>query len=150
MLEVPEPDVPLVSPAVLPVVPLVLGLVVLELGLGLVVAAPLDELGVPLVLEPVVLPVPEAPVCEPPVLPGLAPVALEPLLVPEEPDAPPVCAIATPPMARAAAAARVVRVFLVVLMLNSLMQTPKGNLVEKSRRLGQLIQSLLLHPVLRR
>jgi hypothetical protein len=89
---------------------------------------------VPLVLEPV----PEVPVCDPalpvPVLPVLAPAALPPPAVPEpeEPEVP--CAMATPPIARAAAAARVVRVFLVVLMLNSLMQTPKGKLVEKSRQ----------------
>jgi hypothetical protein len=50
-------------------------------------------------------------------------------LVPAPPEAPPVCAMAMPPTARAAAAARVVRVFLVVLMscsLNGL--TPKGGI----------------------
>jgi hypothetical protein len=47
--------------------------------------------------------------------------------VPDVPELPPVCAMAMPPTARAAAVARVVSVFLVVVMSCSLNgQTPKG------------------------
>jgi hypothetical protein len=93
MLEVPVP----LAPAELEVLGLVLldvlGLVLLEL-LGLLYVL-LDELG--LVLLDVL---------------GLVLLVVPPL-VPELPD---VCASAMPPAAKAAAAARVVRVFLVVIM----------------------------------
>jgi hypothetical protein len=118
--------------------PLVPGLVLVSVlapmaELPLVLVSPLVLLpGVPLApivalpvpLEPVVAPVPVVllslepaaelplPVVELPV-PVLAPVAALESVVPEVPE-PLVWARAKPPMARAAAAARVVRVFLVV------------------------------------
>jgi hypothetical protein len=62
-------------------------------------------------------------------------------LVPVPPDAPPVCAMAMPPTARAAAAARVVRVFLVLMSCSLNGLTPKGDWVERqSRRVGRLEQ----------
>jgi hypothetical protein len=132
---------PLVVPPLEPLAPLalvsVLGLlpepvVVLPLPLvPLLPAAVLPELVLPAepVLGPPVLAAPAPPVPEPvapdPLVPGDAdepePVVPEPLLLPD------VCASDSPPMAKAAAAARVVRVFLVVIMSYSLSGNPEGN-----------------------
>jgi hypothetical protein len=121
---------PLVLGVVAAVLPLVLGVaavlplllpLMLPLVLGVAAVLPVlgvlpeldvlpDELGVP-GGEP--LGVPERPVLAPSPEVELAPAA-EPL--PVEPVEPELCAMATPPMAKAAAAARVVRVFLVVVM----------------------------------
>lgn len=66
---------------------------------------------------------------------GVEPVVdeLEPAVPEPEVPLPEVCAIAKPPNAKAAAAARVVRVFLVVVISNSLSGNPEGEWVEKSR-----------------
>jgi len=108
------PEVPLVEPEVEPLVlGEALGVVVLLLPAvepGLVMP-PLDEPELP---EPAAPAEPEAP--EEPDAPEPAP--------PEAPPAP--WAIASPPMARAAAAAKAVRVFLVVIMTYSLSGNPEG------------------------
>lgn len=98
------------APGVLPVVPLPV-LPLLGLPLGVVVAP----------AEGVVL-------GDAPAAPGAAleSVVLDPLLLG-------VCAVAQPPIARAAAAASVVRVFLVVLISLLLERNPEGKQVERSR-----------------
>jgi hypothetical protein len=128
------PDVPEVSElAVLPVplapmevLPLVLGLAAVEPLLVLVSvlgAAAAGALGVWVVEEPVAAPAagdvapPEA---DDPAVP-------EPVVL-----LPDVWAIDSPPMAKAAAAARVVRVFLVVVISNSLNGNPEGNRLKKA------------------
>ena len=88
---------------------------VLPLELGVLVLLP-AVLGV-LLLVPVPLPLVE-------VEPLLLPAEVPELPVPAAPEAPDDWATAYPPKARAAAAARVVRVVLVALMLNSLMELP--------------------------
>jgi hypothetical protein len=110
VLAVPLEEAPgvvlVVPPAAVPLLELPLGVVVLGLPLGLVVVAP---------VEGVVLP------GEAPAAPGAAleSVVVDPLLLG-------VCAVAQPPIARAAAAASVVRVFLVVLISLLLEQNPEG------------------------
>jgi hypothetical protein len=105
-----------VSELVVPLAPMLD--VPLELGAFAVLL--LDVLGVELV-------VPEAPiVLELFLLASVLLYVLEALVPPEsplEPLVPPVCAIAMPPTARAAAAARVVSVFFVVVMSCSLNET---------------------------
>lgn len=96
-----------------------------------------DDLSVALAAGVLVLPLLAAGAAEPVVLldvlgvlllvPVLLPlVALEPVLLPAEVPAPEVWAMARPPNARAAAAARAVRVVLVALILNSLMELSAG------------------------
>ena len=100
-------DVSLELGVVAAVLPLVLGVaaVLPVLGALLVLGVVPDELGVP---GGAPLGVPELPVLAP---------SLEELEVEAPAAAPPVlCAMAIPPMAMAAAAARAVRVFLVVVM----------------------------------
>lgn len=134
---------PLVVVSVL-AVPLVLGLVaepeaaVLPLVLGLVlglVVLPL-VLGLAAVLPPVALPDVEP---GPEVAPAVAgcvglpvPVSVPLAAAPELPDEPVVWAIESPPKARAAAAASIVRVFLVVVISNSLNGNPEGNRLKKA------------------
>lgn len=132
VLLLPEPDAPIeVLPlvdgsllAVLPVVPLVepdvLSLVLGE-ALGVVVAL-LPALGVGVVMPP-----------EPELLEPEAPDEPDAPDAPDEPDAPEPepappepWAIDSPPIARAAAAAKAVRVFLVVIMTYSLSGNPEG------------------------
>lgn len=141
MLDVPVP-VPLA--AVLPE-PVVLDE---ELLLGEVLELLLGEV---LLLEPefmleegLLLVVPLVPVVGPPLAPvaALLPVP-EPPVPEEEPED---CARATPPMARAAAAAKVVRVFFVLIMSNSLIADPQGDRLKKAGVLGQLLRSLRFHP----
>ena len=71
-------------------------------------------------------------------LASVLPCVVEALVPPAPPAlAPPVCATATPPTARAAAAARVVSAFLVVVMSCSLnWQTPEGAELMASRRIA--------------
>ena len=110
VLAVPLEEAPgvvlVVSLAAVPPLELPLGVVVLGLPLGLVLVAP---------AEGVVLP------GEAPAAPGAAleSVLLDPLLLG-------VCAVAQPPIATAAAAASVVRVFLVVLISLLLERNPEG------------------------
>jgi hypothetical protein len=119
-IDVPELPVPLVDGellAVLPVVPLVDPApepVVEPLALGLVLELLPEPLG--LVMPPLDEPEPPAP--EAPLAPEPAPAPEpEPEPAPPAPPAPPEpWAIDRPPMARAAAAAKAVRVFLVVIM----------------------------------
>jgi len=124
---VPVPAAPMeVLPVLLsvePVAPVValslfMVLLLLELVLGMV---PALELGVLLVVLPV------------DGVPALEPVPLEPAL----------CARATPPIAIAAAAARVVRVFLVVVISTPWKRNPDAGMqVEESRQRGQLLRSI--------
>ncbi len=110
MLLVPDVPVPAaVEPLVLPVALGVLD-VLGELDV-------LGVLGVLVELEPRLLPLPLVPAPVAPVVPEVPAPLVEP---------PEVWATANPPMARAAAAASVVRVFLVVVISNSLNGTPKG------------------------
>jgi hypothetical protein len=142
----PVPAAPIALPLPLVVVsvlavPLVLGLVAepeaavlpLVLGvlglLGLVVLV----LGLAAVLPPVALPDVEP---GPEVAPAVAgwvglpvPVSALPAAVPDEPA---VWAMESPPKARAAAAASIVRVFLVVVISNSLNGNPEGNRLKKA------------------
>jgi hypothetical protein len=79
-----------------------------------------DALGVVVALLPalgvfVVMP-PSEPELEPPVEPDAPEAPLAPAAPEPEPAPPELCAIDNPPTARAAAAARAVRVFLVVIM----------------------------------
>jgi len=112
------------------VLPLVLGLAAVEplLVLGLAAVDPLvlvsvlgAALGVWVVAEPVAAPAAAGDA----VLPGVEPVVPVLLL-------PVVWAMDSPPMAMAAAAARVVRVFLVVVISNSLNGNPEGNRLKKA------------------
>lgn len=137
--------------------PLVLPLAVLPLPVVPLLAVPLPLVPLPVVPLPVVvlppdavLPEPVEPVLAPaagllvlpePVVPELAPlpvlgeVADEPEPEVPEPLVPlpdEVWATDSPPMARAAAAARVVRVFLVVIMSYSLIGNPEGNRLKKA------------------
>jgi hypothetical protein len=122
---VPLPDAVLPEPVVLPdaVLPEPVVPELEPLALGVVVEEPALE---PVLPEPVVL--------EPAAPPVLGVVADDPLEVPEPAvPLPEVWAIESPPIARAAAAARVVRVFLVVVMSYSLSEeTPKGNRLKKA------------------
>jgi hypothetical protein len=77
-----------------------------------------------------------------PVAPLVAPVP-DPEVPPELPD---VWAMAIPPMARPAAAARAVRVFLVVIMRNSLNGNPEGSGWNKQAGRSQLLHRLRFHP----
>jgi hypothetical protein len=134
MVEPVEPD----EPVVLPVVPLAPMLLV---PLPVVPEPLAEEPVVPEPLEPVVeprlLPLPDVPLPVAPVVPvvlpepvvpePVAPVVPEPLV-----ELPEVWATANPPMARAAAAASVVRVFLVVDMSNSLNGNPEGSRLKKA------------------
>lgn len=134
LLLLPEPVVPLLAPA--------LGVVVVSLlapALGVlgVVVLPVPLAPMLLPLEPAVPLEPEVPV-EPlaPVVPPVLPLVLgevvvsvleepEPAVLEPEVPLPEVCATANPPRARAAAAARVVRVFLLVVMSCSLKWKPR-------------------------
>ncbi len=138
LLLLPDPVVPLLAPAlgvvvvsvlapalgaaVLPVVPLAPMLLPLEPAVPLEPAAPVEPLAPLVPLAPVV----------PPVLPlvlGEVVVSVleepEPAVLEPEVPLPEVCATANPPRARAAAAARVVRVFLLVVMSCSLKWKPR-------------------------
>jgi hypothetical protein len=135
LLPVPEapievPELPLVDVsvlAVLPVVPLVEDEpLVLGDALGLVVVALLPALGVLVVIPP-------SPDDEPEPLAPDAPDEPAPAPAPPAPAPPEPWAIDSPPIARAAAAAKAVRVFLVVIMTNSLSGNPEGGEVGKSR-----------------
>lgn len=129
------PDVPEVSElaglplAPMEVLPLVLGLAAVEplLVLVSVLGAAAGVLGVWVVEEPVAAPAAGA------VVPPEAEDPAVPLPV--------VCAIDSPPMARAAAAARVVRVFLVTVISNSLNGNPEGNRLKKASRQSQLLKA---------
>jgi hypothetical protein len=127
-IDVPELPVPLVDGsllAVLPEVPLVepeAPLLVLGDALGLAVLLPLL---VPLLPLGLVMPPLEPPVPLEPDAPD-EPDAPEPAPDPEPPAPPEPWAIDRPPIARAAAAAKAVRVFLVVIMTYSLSGNPEG------------------------
>jgi hypothetical protein len=120
------PVVPLLEPVVLS---LALGLVVLPLVLG---EAPIVELlldpGVGVVTPPVpALLEPEAPDApDEPDAPDAPDEPDEPDAPEPEPAPPEPWAIDSPPIARAAAAAKAVRVFLVVIMTYSLSGNPEG------------------------
>jgi hypothetical protein len=142
LLELPVPLAPM------EVLPLVLGLAAVEplLVLGLAAVEPLLVLGLaevePLLVLVSVLGaalgvlgvcVVEEPVAAPAAGVEVLPEADEPA-VPEpevEPPLPDVWAMDSPPTARAAAAARVVRVFLVVVIANSLNGNPEGSRLKK-------------------
>ena len=138
LLELPVLPVPL---APMEVLPLVLGVEAVEplLVLGLAAVEPLLVLGVaevePLVLVSVLgvalgVWVVEEPVAAP-AAGAVAPEADEPEVPEPVVLLPDVWAMDRPPMARAAAAARVVRVFLVVDIANSLSGNPEGNRLKK-------------------
>jgi hypothetical protein len=111
------PDVPLVEPEVPLVLGDALGLAVLLLPLGLVTPPDVLEPEPPVPDEPAEPEEPEAPDAPEP----------EPAPAPPAPPAPPEpWAIDSPPIARAAAAAKAVRVFLVVIMTYSLSGNPEG------------------------
>lgn len=135
LAELPVPLAPM------EVLPLVLGLAAVDplLVLGLAAVEPLLVLGLAAV-EPLVLVsvlgaalgvvgdcVVEEPVAAPAAGAVLLPEGEAALPEPEaEPPLPDVWAMDSPPTARAAAAARVVRVFLVVVIANSLNGNPEG------------------------
>jgi len=128
--ELPVPLAPIALLPVLPVAPAVLPLVlVLVSALGAALGAVLGVvLGAALGM---VVDEPADPVAGP----AAGAVVPEPLV-----PLPDVWAMDSPPMARAAAAARVVRVFLVVVIANSLNGNPEGNRLKKAGK-SQLLKA---------
>lgn len=123
--------------------------VLLEPAEGVLVLAPAAVLGVLLPLVPAA--VPGEVVLEPavPLVPVDAPAPVVPLADEPEPAVPvplpELWATAMPPIASAAAAAKAVRVFFVVVMCSSLRGNSEGNGLKKAGQ-GQLLHRLDFHP----